>query len=41
MVFVKKCNFGHSFFLVKIYRIKVFGAVLHREKGFLDDKNID
>ena len=41
MVFVKKCNFGHSFFLVKMYRIKVFGTVLHREKGSLDDKNID
>ena len=30
-----------NFFLVKMWQRKVFGAVLHRERGFLDDKNID
>ena len=38
MVFVKNRNLSS---LVKICQIKVFGAVLHREIGFLDHKNID
>ena len=39
--FFQNCNFFHFFFLVKICQIKLFAAVLHREIGFLDDKNID
>ena len=41
MVFVKNFKFSHSFFLVKICQIIVFNAVLHREIGFSDHKNID
>ena len=38
---VKNCDFSHSFLLVKICQIKLFGAVLRRAIGFLDHKNID
>ena len=38
MVFLKNFKFSHAFFLVKIFQIIIFGAILYREIGFLDHK---
>ena len=40
MILVKKLNFVHGLFLLKIGPDMMFGDVLHRKKSFLDNKNM-